>query len=123
MTHTRTPFKLGQPVDDILYILRRTRRRRLAVEFTGKEGTFLFDLRKNNRNRRVEQELVDCKVDLTQNFTVRYFLSDCTLSLKKYRGLDNTGASCYRIISIDEPTDLDELLTNNSVIHTPAPAT
>lgn len=120
VTHPRTPFKLGQPVDDILHIMRRTHRRRLSVEFTGKEGTFLFDLRRNNRKRKVEQELATRRIDLTQNFTVRYFLLDCTLSFKKYRGLDNAGAKCYRVISIDEPVDLDELLADNAVVHTVA---
>lgn len=123
VTHPRTPFKLGQPVDDVIYVLRRTRRRRLAMEFTGREGTFLFDLRRSNRKRKVEQELAGHKVDMTQNFTVRYFLLDCTLSFKKYRGLDNAGASCYRIISIDDSADLDELLAGQSIVHTPVLAT
>lgn len=114
--YSGVPFRISQPVDDVLYIMRRTRRRRLAVEFTGKEGTFLFDLRRNHRKRNVETELAARKIDLTQNFTVRYFLPDCTLSFKKYRGTDDSGPRCYRVISVDDPTNLDELLPNGESI-------
>lgn len=102
MTQLRTPFKIAQPVDDVLYIMRRTNRRRLAVQFQGREGTLFINMR-GKKDKDVQTQLQGHSFDMAQNFTVWYYFADCTLKFKRYRGLDNKGPDCFRIIHIDGP--------------------
>lgn len=102
MTDLRTPFKIAQSIDDVLYIMKRTNRRRLAVQFQGREGVLFINMR-GKKDKDVQSEMQGHSFDMTQNFTVWYYLSDCTLKFKRYRGLDNKGHDCFRIIHIGEP--------------------
>lgn len=104
----RTPFHISQPVDQVIYIMRKTGRQRLALQIEAKEGTFFIDTRRR-RNKKIEEELEKAfgnhTINLSQNFTIWYYLSDCTLKFKRYSGIDGKGATCYRIILIDDPID------------------
>jgi hypothetical protein len=109
---TRLPFKIGQPIDDVLYIAKRSYRRRLALELAGEEGTFVFMKAATRRaNKEIEKRLEGLEVKLNQNFTVRYFYADCTLTFIQYRGLGGDGPRCYRISKIDDPIDPSTLPT------------
>lgn len=105
MTQPRTPFKISQPIDDVLYVMKRTNRRRLGVQLKGREGLLFINL-KGRKDRDIESQMKDHYVDMTQNFTVWYYFSDCTLKFKRYRGLDSQGSNCFRIIAIEPPVNI-----------------
>jgi len=100
--HVYGPFKVGQSIDDVLRVERKSHRVREGVEFTGKEGTFVICDRGKNA---IERELSERNVELNQDFKVRYFYLDCTLTFIKYRGLGGDGANVYRVSKIDTPVD------------------
>ncbi len=107
----RTPFKIGQPHDKVLVVAKMSHRRRLGVEITAKEGIFLIDCRRKN-TKQVSKELDGLSINLAQDGMVfRIFYLDCTLKFRRYRGLGGNGHNCYRIVKIDAPIDISNLLT------------
>lgn len=104
----RVPFKLGQPMSEIAFIVKRTGRDRLALRIKAKEGLFTIDARRCSFKRMIEK-LTDLPVR-AQNLTMWLYLSDCTLMFKRYQGLEGKGAPLYRIIDISTPLTMDEIL-------------
>jgi hypothetical protein len=106
----RVPFKIAQPIDDVIYIMKRTNRRRHAVRIKAREGEYLISLNARPvKESDVEKALAGETIDLTQNLTIWYYLNDCTLKFKRYRGLDGKGKDCYRIVEISGPINHAEL--------------
>jgi len=99
----RTPFRVGQSIDDVLKVMKRTNRKCNLVKIRGREGTFTIDTRRKS-NRVVNSKIKDLSLNLRQNLTVWYYLDDCILVFKRNRGEGNTGASCYRVASVLSPS-------------------
>jgi len=105
----RTPFSIAQPIDQVLQVMKRTNRKRIGLRIEAKEGTFTIDARRK-KEKQIQAELKGLPIDLKQRLTVWYYLPDCTLKFTRYRGLDaKNGASCYRIVSIEEPLTAEEI--------------
>jgi hypothetical protein len=103
----KLPFYIGQPIDDVLVVAKRTNRRRLALEFTDHEGEeYRFDLgafsaRERREKREVmEAELEGKRIDLGKVPVVKYVYDDCELTFEKGRGLKGDGALVYRVTEI-----------------------
>lgn len=111
MTDLRTPFHIGQSADDVIKVLKRTGRRRSAAQFQGREGTLFVNLQRK-KDKEIEQELEKHTIDRTQNLTVWYYFTDCTLKFKRYRGLTGKEPSCYRVILISEPESVKDRPTS-----------
>ena len=104
----KTPFYIGQPVDHVLKVAKRTNRKRLALEFTTGDGrAFHFNLEassgKERRRRKAEMEakLEGEEIDLGKIPSVTYFYPDCALTFERNRGVDGKGAMCYRVMRIE----------------------
>ena len=109
----RLPFYVGQSVDDVLVVARRTNRRRLALKFTDHEGeTYRFDLdaksapERRARKEAMEAEVGDKRVDLGKVPVVKYVYADCELTFERGRGPKGGGALCYRVTRIE--TEIDD---------------
>jgi hypothetical protein len=112
----KTPFYIGQSVDDVLEVAKRTNRKRLAVEFTMQDGRhFRFDLdatsgaERRRRKAEMEAKLGGEEIKFAEIAVVKYFYPDCALTFEKNRGVKGDGARCYRVMEI-ERTDGDNVL-------------
>lgn len=81
------PFHIGQPHDDVVYVCKRTGRRRKSMKVIAIDGTPLAD-----------SESVNLGADLT----IESVYPDVTLIFKRSRLPDDTGAMCYRVAEIRE---------------------
>ncbi len=104
----KTPFYIGQSVDEVLYIAKKTNRRRLAVEFEAEDGeTYRFDLDADTARKRrrlkaaMEAELRDKSIHYARIPKVRYVFPDCALTFEKTRGPKGDGALRYRVTGIE----------------------
>lgn len=104
----RLPFYIGQPADEVLYIAKRTNRKRLALEFTTEHGReFRFDLNafsgKERRRLRAEMEadLEGKMIDLQKILVAKWTYPDCILTFEKNRGVAGDGDLCYRVMKIE----------------------
>ena len=104
----KTPFYIGQSVDDVREVAKRTNRRRLALEFTTEDGRWFYfglDASSGRERRRLrtemEADLEGEKIDLGKIPSVKYTYADCILTFEKSRGVDGKGALCYRVMGIE----------------------
>lgn len=105
---TKTPFYVGQPVDEVRYVAEKTNRRRLAVEFEAENGeTYRFDLDADTARKRrrlkvaMEAELQGKAIHYARIPKVRYVYPDCALTFEKTRGPKGDGALCYRVTEVE----------------------
>lgn len=110
MSDLHTPFKVGQSIDDVMYIVHRTGREKIALRIKAKEGIFTIDTRRKS-DRLVQKEVADHVSDPVQNFTLWWYFPDCCLKFKRYQGLDGKGAPCYRVVVVEPPLNIDEILS------------
>jgi hypothetical protein len=108
----KLPFYIGQSIDDVVEVARRTNRRRLALEFTDREGEeYRFDLgafsarERREKREAMEAEMEDKRIDLGNVPVVKYVYDDCELTFERGRGLKGDGALVYRITRIEREGD------------------
>jgi hypothetical protein len=81
----KSPFYIGQPHDHVIWVCKKTGRRRESLRILDKDGKVM------------EQGEVNLAADLTFQSTY----PDVMLTFKRGRLADGTGALCYRIAEID----------------------
>lgn len=85
-THKSHPFYIGQSHDDVIFVARKTGRRRIKLE--------VLD---NNGDPTTAE-----KIDLTADLIFRSTYPDVTLTFQRGRGEDSKVPRCYRITQINQ---------------------
>jgi len=83
---SKSPFYIGQPHDHVIWVCKRTGRRRESLRILDKDG------------KMREQGEIKLSDDLIFQSTY----PDAVLTFRRGRLADGTGALCYRIAEIQE---------------------
>lgn len=80
------PFYLGQPHDEVVYVCKKTGRKRELLQVIGPDGQLISN---------------DQEVNLAGDLTFKSAYPDVVLTFQRKRR-EGKGALCYRIVKIEE---------------------